>query len=104
MKWCLQCGKPNDILNETCEECDNPNFYDPNAKAGDAEIKSLRAERDNLAAANAELTRALHLGVYLLTIPAIQDVMRSQLENDELSPIADFENSAHAVLAKGGET
>lgn len=48
----------------------------------------------------AELRRALQLGLYLLTIPAIQDVMKSQLENDELSPIADFENSASAILEK----
>ena len=55
------------------------------------ETAALRAE-------NARLREVLQLGTYLLTIPAIRDIMKSQLENEELSPIADFENSARAAL------
>ncbi len=94
MKWCLQCGKPNYILNETCEECDNPNFYDPNAKAGDAEIKSLRAERDNLAAANAELREALENLLHRLD---------SHFGGADKSQDWKEQAEARAVLAKGAK-
>ncbi len=53
-----------------------------------------------LIAAAPELLEALKLGLYLLTIPAVRDIMKSQLESGESSPIADFETSAHAVITK----
>lgn len=47
-----------------------------------------------------KLIEALKLGIYLLTIPAVQDIMKSQIESWERSPIADFENEARRVLAE----
>ena len=49
---------------------------------------------------NAKLIAALELGTYILTIPAVRDIMKSQLEGWEASPIADFERVARAVIAK----